>query len=254
MRTTSLRAEVPAKVKMKIYENVVIGNFLYALGFAIRARQSVQSMPSVVNLLQQTPSDTLLGDLLLQFPGVVRLLEFKVDQNQSGKERARHTALSSAIAAVPALNAVSRRVHWYVEAGSPDGQNLAVRAVPYLDAYPRSKPRGRFESFIEALADEVVNGRSKPGEAQEDIEYLRWVKRLQGEGEVGTGGLLLVANSDGTLHYAQLLDLLELRVEHRLWVELHIQRLERELTYQRDLALERERERTLERGGWEMGY
>lgn len=37
----------------KIYENVVIGNFLYALGFAIRARQSVQSMPRVIHLLQQ---------------------------------------------------------------------------------------------------------------------------------------------------------------------------------------------------------
>jgi hypothetical protein len=84
---------------MKIYENVVIGNFLCALGFAIRARQSTQSMPSVVNLLQQTPSDPLLVDLLLQFPSVVRLLEFKVEENRAKKERARHTGLTSAVAA-----------------------------------------------------------------------------------------------------------------------------------------------------------
>ncbi|MFP3708529.1 hypothetical protein SB783_31405 [Paraburkholderia sp. SIMBA_009] len=234
---------------MKIYENVVIGNFLYALGFAIRARQSTQSMPSVVNLLQQTPSDTLLGDLLLQFPGVIRLLEFKVEDNRAKKERARHTELMSAVAALPTLEAVSRRVHWYVEASTWNEQGLAVRAVPYLDAYPRSKPRGQLESFIEALADEVVRGRSKLGESDEDMEYIRWVRRLQGEGEVGTGGLLLVANADGSLHYAQLLDLLELRIEHRLWVDLHAQRLERELTYQRQLAQGRKLtpERTLER-------
>ncbi|KUZ65215.1 hypothetical protein WI36_27495 [Burkholderia ubonensis] len=238
---------------MKIYENVVIGNFLYALGFAIRARNSVQSMPSIVNLLQQTPSDKLLGDLLLQFPGVVRLLEFKVDENRSNKERSRHTALTSAMAAVPTLEAVSRRVHWYVEASASGGQDFAVRAVPYLDAYPRSKPRGRFEPFIEDLADEVVSGRSKIGESEDGMDYIQWVKRLQGEGEVGTGGLLLVANADGTLHYAQLLDLLELRIEHRMWIELHAHRLERELKYQHELAQEREQERTLERG-WGMGY
>ncbi|KVN28025.1 hypothetical protein [Burkholderia stagnalis] len=241
---------------MKIYENVVVGNFLYALGFAIRARQSVQSMPSVVNLLQQTPSDTLLGDLLLQFPGVVRLLEFKVDENRSSKERARHASLSSALSADPALSLISRRIHWYIEAGLSEVESLAVRAVPYLDAYPRTKPRGRFEPFIEALADEVVYGRSAKGEAEAAMEYIRWVKRLQGEGKVGTGGLLLVANADGSLHYAQLLDLLELRIEHRMWIELHQQRLERELTYQRELALERGRvhERSLEREGPEMRY
>lgn len=240
---------------MKIYENVVIGNFLYSLGFAIRARQFDQSMPSVINLLQQTPSDKLLGDLLLQFPGVVRLLEFKVDENQSKKERVRHTALVSVMAAVPTLEAVSRRVHWYVEASASDGQEFAVRTVPYLDAYPRSKPRGRFEPFIEALADEVVSGRAKRGESEEDMEYIRWVKRTQGEGEVGTGGLLLVANADGTLYYAQLLDLLELRIEHRTWIELHAQRLERELTHERKHALERlqTQERTPKYGRG-MGY
>lgn len=233
---------------MKIYENVVIGNFLYSLGFAIRARQSTHSMPSVVNLLQQTPSDTLLGDLLLQFPGVVRLLEFKVEENRANKERARHTALTSAVAANPTLAPVSRRVHLYVEASTSNHQGFAVRAVPYLDAYPRSKPRGRLEPFIESFADEVVRGRSKPGESDEEMEYIRWVRRLQGEGEVGTGGLLVVANADGSLHYAQLLDLLELRIEHRLWVELHAQRVERELAYQRQLEQGRKLalERTLE--------
>ncbi|MDP9649690.1 hypothetical protein [Paraburkholderia caledonica] len=236
----------------KIYENVAIGNFLYGLGYAIRARHQTRSMPGVVNLLQQTPSDTLLGDLLLQFPGVVRLLEFKAEGNASTKERARVRALSCSLETTPSFQAVSRRVHWYVEIGVSEEQNVVARAVPYLDSYPRTKPRGSFEAFIEAQADEIVNGRSKEGDAELEMEYIRWVKRMQGEGEVGTGGLLLVAQADGTLHYAQLLDMLELRMEHRLWIELHDQRLARELTYQHKLSLERERK--LERGGMGYGY
>lgn len=64
---------------MKLYENIVIGNFLYGLGFAVRARAHSTGLvvPSVVNLLQQTPADKELADVLLEFPGVVRLIEFK---------------------------------------------------------------------------------------------------------------------------------------------------------------------------------
>ncbi|GAB7541914.1 hypothetical protein CS8_015770 [Cupriavidus sp. 8B] len=71
------------------------------------------------------------------------------------------------------------------------------------------------ENFIERLATEIAEGRSI-ATAEREGAYLRWLRLVQGEGEVGTGGLLLVANADGTLHYAQLLDLLELRLEHGL--------------------------------------
>lgn len=47
---------------MKLYENVVIGNFLYGLGFSI-GRSLPEQRTSVVNLLQQTPADKTLGVL-----------------------------------------------------------------------------------------------------------------------------------------------------------------------------------------------
>src|SRR5262245_44285930 len=58
------------ELHMKIYENVVIGNFLFALGYALRDKGRVERL-GAVNLLQQTPADRFLGDLLLDFPGVV---------------------------------------------------------------------------------------------------------------------------------------------------------------------------------------
>lgn len=64
------------------------------------------------------------------------------------------------------------------------------------------------EPYIEALANEVVHGSSS--EEEEAVEYLRWVSLTQEDGKVGSGGLLLLANADGALRYAQLHDMLEL--------------------------------------------
>lgn len=117
---------------MKLYENIVIGNFLYGLGFAVRARRPSGVSASAINLLQQTPADTLLGDLLLEFPGVVRLIEFKAEDNRESKELSRHRKLSAALAGNIELQAISRDVHWYVETAASAEHGVTARIVPYL--------------------------------------------------------------------------------------------------------------------------
>ncbi len=69
---------------MKLYENVVIGNFLYGLGVSVGAQLRGHILPASVNLLQQTPEDKALADVLLSFPGTLRLIEFKSADNRSG--------------------------------------------------------------------------------------------------------------------------------------------------------------------------
>ena len=64
-----LREAISKPAYMKLYENIVIGNFLYGLGFAIAKRTASCDFPSIVNLLQQTPDDAVLGDLLFKAPG-----------------------------------------------------------------------------------------------------------------------------------------------------------------------------------------
>ena len=226
---------------MKLYENIIIGNFLYGLGFAIRARRPSGVTASAINLLQQTPADTLLGDLLLEFPGVVRLIEFKAEDNRESKELGRHRKLSAALAGKIELQAISRNVHWYVETAPSAEHGVTARIVPYLDAFPRNRTkRDRLEAFIERLAEEVVEERPA-ARADREAAYLRLVKQTQGDGKLGSGGLLLVANAEGSLHYAQLLDMLELRLSHRQWIELH------HIRYERLLALERDMERRYEK-------
>lgn len=220
---------------MKLYENIIIGNFLYALGYAIRARCDKGCVPSVINLLQQTPADPLLGDVLLAFPGVVRLIEFKAEGNRSPKERARHRSLGQMMVANPDLEPVSRQVHWYVETAPCEHSVVTARIVPYLDAFPPETKSDQLESFIGRMAKEVAMG-STPDQEEAGKRYINWVRLTMGDGKIGTGGLLLVASPEGTLHYAQLLDLMELRLTHREWVKQHELRWEQEMRGQKQYA------------------
>jgi len=240
---------------MKLYENIVIGNFLYALGFAVRARLQAGVTGCAINLLQQTPADKLLGDLLLEFPGAVRLIEFKAQGNRSSKERARFEGLRAALQARRELVPISRAIHWYIET-APSQVGMDARISPYLDAYPRKPMEHRLEAFIESFADEVTGQRVSINKGNA-AEYLKLVRLTQGGGEVASGGLLLVADEHGTVHYAPLRDMLELRLEHRNWLELHQQRamietrLELEIAERREKSRSRHRDR--DREGPEMG-
>jgi len=230
----------------KLYENIVIGNFLYGLGFAVRAKKSLGPIVSVINLLQQTPADKLLGDVLLEFPGVVRLIEFKAEDNLSNKEKMRHDALTACLKGELEQQRISRIIHWYVETAPSESNGLDARVVPYLDAFPKAKKQDQLETFIDRIATEVAQGRSDITK-EAAAAYLEWVRMTQGPGEVGSGGLLLLAGTDGTLRYAQLLDMLELGLQHQEWLIRHEKQIKRELTYQRDLNKEMEHKQTWSR-------
>jgi len=218
---------------MKLYENVVIGNFLYGLGFAVSKHGNDGHIPGVVNLLQQTPCDTLLGDLLLSFPGTVRLIEFKASHNRSTKEYARYTALSASLSDNVRLKEVSRIVHWYVES-TPSTTGFEVAFEPYLDAFSKERTTSRMEFFLQKIAKDIVFNNDKVT-PEEINKYLSWVKRTQGGGKVGTGGVLFTIDENGNMHYVQMTDLLELRLTHKEWVAYYDNKIEKEYKLQKDL-------------------
>lgn len=233
---------------MKLYENIVIGNFLYGLGFAVRAHQTHDVTVSTINLLQQTPADPILGDLLLAFPGVVRLLEFKTQDNRSDKEQKRHQKIVLGLEQRTEFQAISRKMHWYIETHPDAVKGVVARIVPYLDAFPRlSEKADGLDAFITRTAQEVARGNAKE-EADDERTYLRWIKVTVGEGNVGTGGLVMVADKNGSLHYAPLHDLMELQLRHRDWIALHQARLERALTLKHEPERQRQRDRGLDFG------
>jgi len=207
---------------MKLYENITIGNFLFALGFSLRHEQGNQKLAGSINLLQQTPADTLLADVFLNFTGVVRLLEFKAHGASLTKERDKHLAISEVVGA-HGLQTVSREVHWYVESKATD-TSMGLLTLPYLDAFSEDarQTSANLQDFVQRLAQDIALQRSTHT-GQQINDYLLHVRSLQGDKKTGSGGLLLFAEPNGMLRYAPLHDLLDLNLNHKLWIEQQIQ-------------------------------
>jgi len=212
---------------LKIYENITIGNFLFTLGYTIRSKQNSTSLTASINLLQQTPADKFLGDVLLDFTGVVRLLEFKAQGANMSKERGKHAVLEIAVQA-RGLEPISREVHWYVETKATQ-ESLRLRTVPYLDAFPRPREEKvqSLEDLVQSIASDVV-GQHKPYTAAQIREYLLCVRTANGTSSVGTGGLLILAEPTGRLQFAVLDDIQDLNMSHSHWVSERGKQMERD--------------------------
>lgn len=200
---------------MKLYENVVIGNFLYGLGFSIGSATSKKKQLSVINLLQQTPADKELGDMLLEFPGVIRLIEFKNRASSLKKEKERCDQITTAIGESEELQTLSREIHWYVET-KPFEELCLNNIKPYLDAFDDIESVHTIESFIADITDSVVSQESV-FDPEKLENYLALIAMCQGSGNVGTGGLIVSVGEDG-LRYLQFTDVMQLRLQHKEYV------------------------------------
>lgn len=200
---------------MKIYENVIIGNFLYGLGYSIGTSTHDKNQLSVINLLQQTPADKELGDMLLEFPGVVRLIEFKNGSSNLKKEKKRCEQLTIAIGNNYKAKIISREIHWYVET-TPFDKICLNNIKPYLDAFSDTASMHTLESFIYDITSSVINPNLII--PSNDLEaYLSLVSTCQGSGNIGTGGLVVSISKQG-IRYVQLSDIMELRLQHKDYV------------------------------------
>lgn len=233
---------------MKLYENIVIGNFLYGLGFAIAKRTASCDFPSIVNLLQQTPDDAVLGDLLFKAPGLLRIIEFKQRSNTDPKEKVRHANVWVGLTGSPEMTQISRQVHWFVET-QPTHDHFLARIVPYLEAFPRTDEQHDFAAFIAATADAAVSDQA-PSSVDEMNNYLGWLAGLHKSGTVSSGGLVVKLSPDGTLHYVALVSVMELMLSRQSVMQEREQAivLEKVRTVSREQETERQRERGYGRG------
>ncbi|WP_226052395.1 5-bromo-4-chloroindolyl phosphate hydrolysis family protein [Dickeya chrysanthemi] len=225
---------------MKLYENVVIGNFLYGLGISIGRQLKSGYLPGAVSLLQQTPEDKALGDVLLDFPGTLRLIEFKAQGNTSKKELSRYRKLLPTIQESQEMLSISRRVHWYVETAPSPLRGVEAFFSPYLDVFEKEKPAKQpfaLERFIESVADDVIASKSDERDVLEK-NYLKLVRWCQGAGETGAGALIVVVGSGGGIEFVALEDLMALNMSYKEWMEY---RQDQELKMERALEMGIER-------------
>ncbi|ARU48730.1 hypothetical protein Sdiek1_1567 [Sulfurospirillum diekertiae] len=169
-------------------------------------------LPSIVNLLQQTPADKELGDMLLEFPGVVKVLEFKNAKNPSKKEKKRVEKLEKALKDNERMKYVSREIHWYIET-EPFNKICANKIVPYLDAYNGTIGMDTLENFIKSISIEVNNPTSGITH-EEQKHYLSLVSTCQGSGKVGTGGLIVSVSKKG-INYVEFSQIEQLQLQHK---------------------------------------
>lgn len=231
---------------MDIYENVLIGNFLFALGAAMGAKAKGNRTPPLsVNLLQQTPLDQNVGDVMLRGARVLRLIEFKRDANDSVKERNKLEQLRSGLQ--QPINAdlvpISHEVHWFVKSFN---EPFEVAICPYLDMERLAKS----DSTADALShfiDGMVSDAMREGDELDErySHYLQLVSFCNGKESGSSGGLIVSIDADGKLNYAVIENLNELSLELARYQELFEQRLSEQV-------LELSQQRQLQRSGPSM--
>lgn len=242
---------------MPIYENLVIGNFLYALGLKIGARRHDYLAPHLaVHLTQQTPLDIVLGDVLLTGPRAVALLEFKRAAARRSKERSKLVKIEDALKRPEFrdLRDTSLQMHFYVET-EDTLENGFSRVLPYLDLLTDDEGR-RLEQLVDDLA---FGARFAPELAKSHKEacqrYLNLVWRCQtrkGRSYHPSPGLLVGVDGNGRIAFAQVEDIRDLRstfaaiqaYEITLAHEINLKRTE-DIRLSRDQSISRTTRHTL---------
>lgn len=239
---------LPTDTLLSPYENIVIGNFLYGLGLAIGTLAKGSVPLACINLLQQTPLDPKLGDVLIEFTGMVRLLEFKRVENQSTKECNRLEALRIAIADQERLQLTSRSVHWYIESmPSPESPSRPIRLCPYLDMDTQPQLTD-LATYVTRVASQAIKPDLNEPSPYEVREYLRCVGEMAVAGSATGGGMLVHVSPDGQLRFVGIADLRELVLQQGYLLSRQNE-IEYEIGRQRNIEPELEQTMTPERSG-----
>jgi hypothetical protein len=176
-----------------------------------------------VSLVQQTPLDIVLGDVLLTGEKLVALLEFKREANRDGRWKERSKMLKiEAFLKCPEfqeLRDTSRQIHFYVETKDileKDVETKEIlekgfsRVLPYLEL--QTDDRGI--TLGQLVEDLVSRARSAclPAEMRKEPcqRYLNLVCSSQGHSYHASPGLLVGVRGDGRIAFAPVDDIRDL--------------------------------------------
>jgi hypothetical protein len=243
---------------MDIYENIIVGNFLFGLGVKMGIRhRNAPVDPISINLLQQNPLDQRLGDVVVTSAKIFRLIEFKRENSKDDKEPKKMAEIRRKLLndlKEPKLVSLSRKVHWYVNSDFQDTQDFQdtksrIKIMPYID-FLESKNFISISQFIDETAIEATDSVVDERELILCERYLEVVAGLWGNpSKVNSPGcLLLVVADGGQLQYAVVDDIGHLIKSRQQVIEMTLERpFGREMTRDRPFGREMTRERPLGR-------
>lgn len=246
---------------MDLYENTLIGTFLYGLGIEVGAHAGTKPFASGVDLLQQTPLDASLADLLIQSPSFVRLFEFKRAVSRDPKESRKRRFLERVIGAeddADRLRDIANAIHWHIESTPRVDTSPVLQAKPYFGDDADS-------CDVTALCQRTAAAMRNPslGPSPDDCaRYLSVIRKSGGTLSKASGGgsTLLVAVKKGILMHAHVNDLTDITLRHQQLREIQetlSRALQKERDRLREVALEQlraGRERESLGKGYEMDF
>jgi hypothetical protein len=218
---------------MDVYENIIIGNFLFALGvqMTILNRKRGFPPPTSLNLLQQTRPDTVLADVLLSNASICRLIEFKRESNKSPKEREKRQDLEDKFKNT-GWPPISREIHWYVDFhAEPD--LLTTRVVPYLD-FVQNCRHIDLEEFVKLTAEKACGQPLQKRDVINFESYVKYIVAVRGKGDpIRSGAVFFSMTQQGQMRWIpvdHLLDIFKTYEKHH------------EMVVSRNLAMDRSHE------------
>lgn len=226
---------------MDIYENIIIGNFLFGLGIEFGKRGYANGPTSLnASLLQQTPFDKKLGDVLLSNDVMFRILEFKRTAADPEKETAKLTILSRAFEdpATRHLLSISRDIHWYIETDTRT-EALITRILPYLDLKTTvtAKSNTDLAMFVALTADCACASVPDAKYMKSCRDYLRLLTKLNaGKSSSSSGYLMVELSRSAQIRYVVVDNLRDLYLTQEQHLELVAER--EQLRQQRSMGQE----------------
>jgi len=191
--------------KMDAYENVIIGNFIYLLG--ITAGRQDQSTFNV-NLLQQTPLDKPLADVMIASPRFVMIIEFKRASIVDKKEDEKRTKLREKLETKhKKLLLVSKLVHWFANIDCTNS-TLGISIEPYIENQLSSKSYKEIPEFV----NKIFEMSTKPKTlitAEEIKNYINLLGETGGTSK-SRGGLIVIADKENGIAVIPLNDITEI--------------------------------------------
>jgi hypothetical protein len=183
-----------------IYENIYIGVFIYSLGFLVAKNKQVSSLSSAINLYQQTPGDTTLGDFFCNIGGRSLLIEFKKEWKEVNTERRKPAKekLLNKLGREARLQAISLKTHFLACPYEFSGSERDLYFFPYVYLLNEEKINVELMgNFIGRYLDQQVGSEGK--EFAEYLEALRPVAQSAQGGAKEISGLIVNLNEQGRI-------------------------------------------------------
>lgn len=182
---------------MKIYENIYIGNFIYQLGIEV-GKKNIENMSSL-NLFQQTPSDSILSDLIATVNNRFMIIEFKRD-NSDIKERDKFIEFFLNVENTEKKYAeqivnISQSCH-YIGIGKLTDEST-ISFYEYINHFTEQKT-SEITNFIDKFLPPYKDNMKLGTNAKNFQDYILFLQKIYEEGyNTSTGGIIVSQDTNG---------------------------------------------------------